>query len=259
MIQNQIVFSPAMFSKALILLGLTTGTNIAYILLQNKKHKVMDVEKLTSVEKAVGSINDGSVLMIGGFLGIGSPQTLIDGLAARRVKDLTIICNDADFIGRGIGILVSGDQVAEVIASHIGTNPEISRKINSGRLVVRLIPQGTLAEKIRAGGAGLGGVLTPTGVGTVVEEDKQKIVVDGKIYLLETAIRADAALIKAARADSFGNLVFRRAGRNFNPVMATAADYVVAEVEEYVQVGEIDPDEVMLPGIFVDAVVKGTG
>lgn len=216
------------------------------------------VDKVIPKDKLIACINKGSTVMVGGFLGVGSPKTLIDIFVGSKVSNLTVITSDTAFEDVGVGKLIVNKQVSKVIASHIGTNPETGRQMNSGEIVVDLVPQGTLAERIRAGGAGLGGVLTPTGIGTVVENGKKKLKLNGKDYLVEEALRADIALIKAYKADASGNLIFRRAGRNFNPIMATAADYVIAEVEEYVEIGQIDPDEVMLPGIFVDAIVKGS-
>lgn len=215
------------------------------------------MDKVIAENKLMGCINNGSTVMIGGFLGVGSPQKLIDFFVDSKVNNLTVITSDTGFEDVGVGKLIVNKQISKVLASHIGTNPETGRQMNSGEIVVDLIPQGTLAERIRAGGAGLGGVLTPTGIGTVVENGKKKLEINGKEYLVEEALRADVALIKAYKGDANGNLVFRRAARNFNPIMAMAADYVIAEVEEYVQNGQIDPDEVMLPGIFVDAIVKG--
>lgn len=176
--------------------------------------------------------------------------------AWRGVHDLTLISNDTGVQGDGVGMLISADAVTKLIASHIGTNPETGRRMIDGRLSVELVPQGTLAERIRCGGAGLGGVLTPTGVGTIAAEGKQEFVIDGRAYLLETPLRADIALIKAWKADRRGNLVYRRSARNFNPVMAMAADLVIAEVEEIVDVGELDPDQIMTPGIFVDVLTR---
>ncbi|UWG99232.1 3-oxoacid CoA-transferase subunit A [Dehalobacter sp. DCM] len=193
--------------------------------------------------------------MVGGFMGCGSPKHILDVLAETNVKDLTCISNDTDFEGVGVGKLVKKGKIAKLIASHIGTNPETGRKMNSGEIVVELNPQGTFVERIRCGGAGLGGFLTPTGLGTIIENGKKKIDVNGITYLLETPLRANVALIKAFKADSWGNLIFRGSGRNFNLAMATAADYVIAEVEECVSVGDIDPEDVMLPGIFIDAIV----
>ncbi|MDA8443003.1 MAG: 3-oxoacid CoA-transferase subunit A [Peptococcaceae bacterium] len=215
------------------------------------------MNKLMSVEAAINKITDGSSIMIGGFIGLGRPETLIDALVASGAQNLTVISNDTDFQGQGVGRLIASGQVAKAIVSHIGTNPETGLRLGKGELTVDLVPQGTLVERIRAQGAGLGGVLTPTGIGTIVEDGKDMIQVEGKSYLLETALGGDVALIKAYKADSSGNLVFRRAGRNFNPVMAMAAKYVIAEVEEYVEIGEIHPDDVMLPGLLIDAIVKG--
>lgn len=212
--------------------------------------------KLISPDQAVDLIRDGMTIMVGGFLAVGTPETLIDRLVAKGVKDLTIICNDGGFPDRGVGKLVVGRQVKKLIASHIGTNPEVGRQMNAKETEVELVPQGTLAERIRCGGAGIGGFLTPTGLGTVVEEGKQKLTVQGKEYLLELPLRADVALLLAQKADKMGNLVYHQAARNFNPLMAMAADVVIAEVREVVEVGQIDPDSVMTPGIFVDHIVK---
>lgn len=214
------------------------------------------MRKVVGIDEAAGRVQDGMTVMIGGFLGVGTPEWLIDALLAKGVKDLTVIANDTAQPERGIGKLVVGRRVRKAIVSHIGTNPETGRQMNAGELEVRLVPQGTLVEQIRAGGAGLGGVLTHTGVGTLVEEGKAKIEIGGRIYLLELPLRADVALLKAHKGDTKGNLVYRLSARNFNPVIATAADWVIAEVERLVEPGEIDPDEVMTPGIFVDMVVE---
>lgn len=195
--------------------------------------------------------------MIGGFLGVGTPDMLIDSLLESKTDDLTLICNDTGFETKGVGKLVVNKRLSKAIVSHIGTNRETGRQMNSGQLAIELVPQGTLAERIRAGGAGLGGILTPIGIGTLVENGKKKIQVNNKEYLLETPLCADIALIKAYKADEAGNLVLRCTARNFNQVMAIAADYVIAEVEEIVPVGEIKPDDVTIPGIFVDAIIKG--
>ncbi|MBN4069308.1 MAG: acetate CoA-transferase subunit alpha [Alkaliphilus sp.] len=214
-------------------------------------NKVIDIEKFSN------KIKDGMTIMIGGFLGNGTPETLIDAIVEKGVKNLTIIANDTAFVDKGIGKLIVNKQVKKVITSHIGTNKETGRQLNAGELEVVLVPQGTLAEQVRAGGAGLGGILTPTGLGTIVEENKQKIVVDGKEYLLETPIRADVALIAGSKVDKSGNAYHTKSTRNFNPLMATAADLVVVEAEKVVEIGEIDPDVVMTLGIFVDFVVRG--
>ncbi|MDW7675069.1 MAG: 3-oxoacid CoA-transferase subunit A [Bacillota bacterium] len=215
------------------------------------------MSKLLEATVAVKPIKDGQTLFIGGFMSVGSPHHLIKALLETSVRQLTVIANDSGTPDTGIGLLVQQRRLNKIVASHIGLNPETGRLMHSGELEVELVPQGTLVEAIRAGGAGLGGFLTPTGVGTVVETDKQVITIEGKDYLLELPLRANVALIKAYKADTAGNLIFRKAARNFNPIMATAANYVVAEVEEVVAVGDIDPDQVMLPGIFVDAIVKG--
>lgn len=196
-------------------------------------------------------------VMVGGFLGCGTPQSLVDQVLADGTKDLTLVCNDTAFPDSGVGKLVVSRQFKRVIVSHIGTNPETGRQMNANELAVDLVPQGTLAERIRSAGFGLGGILTPTGVGTPVEAGKQKLTIDGKDYLLELPIKADVALVKAYKADKAGNLVFRKAARNFNPLMATAAQLVIVEAQNIVEIGEIDPDEVMTPGIFVNYLVQG--
>ena len=213
--------------------------------------------KIISAAEAAAKVQDGMTIMVGGFLACGTPQTLVDQVLANGTKDLTLVCNDTAFPDAGVGKLVVNRQFKKVIVSHIGTNPETGRQMNAGELTVDLVPQGTLAERIRSAGFGLGGILTPTGVGTPVEAGKQKLTIDGKDYLLELPIKADVALIKAYKADKAGNLVFRRAARNFNPLMATAASVVIGEAQNIVETGEIDPDEVMTPGIFVNYLVQG--
>ena len=213
--------------------------------------------KIISAAEAAAKVKDGMTVMVGGFLGCGTPQTLVDQVLADGTKDLTLVCNDTAFPDAGVGKLVVNRQFKKVIVSHIGTNPETGRQMNAGELTVDLVPQGTLAERIRSAGFGLGGILTPTGVGTPVEAGKQKLTIDGKDYLLELPIKADVALVKAYKADKAGNLVFRKAARNFNPLMATAAQVVIVEAQNIVETGEIDPDEVMTPGIFVNYLVQG--
>ena len=213
--------------------------------------------KIISAAEAAAKVKDGMTVMVGGFLGCGTPQTLVDQVLADGTKDLTLVCNDTAFPDAGVGKLVVNRQFKKVIVSHIGTNPETGRQMNAGELTVDLVPQGTLAERIRSAGFGLGGILTPTGVGTPVEAGKQKLTIDGKDYLLELPIKADVALVKAYKADKAGNLVFRKAARNFNPLMATAAKVVIVEAQNIVEIGEIDPDEVMTPGIFVNYLVQG--
>nr|WP_300096240.1 CoA transferase subunit A [Sedimentibacter sp.] len=215
------------------------------------------MNKLISVEEAVNMIQDGMTIMVGGFLGCRNPYVLVDALVAKGVKDITLIANDTSFPEIGIGKLIVNKQVKKLIASHIGTNKETGNQMNSGELEVELVPQGTLAERIRAAGAGLGGILTPTGLGTVVAEGKDIITVDGREYLLEKPLKADIALIVGAKVDKKGNVRYKKATRNFNPLMATAADIVIVEADEIVEVGEIDPDDVMTPGIFVNYIVGG--
>jgi len=208
-----------------------------------------------SVKDAVAMIPDGATLMIGGFMAVGSPERLIDEMVRQGKRDLTVIANDNAMPGRGIGKLVDAGLVSRTIASHIGLNPETQRQMIAGKMQVDLVPQGTLIERIRAGGYGLGGVLTPTGVGTVVEEGKQRIEVEGKSYLVETALRADFALIHAFLADYLGNLSYALTARNFNPVMAMAADTVIVTAENIVPVGLIAPDHVVTPAPLVDYLV----
>ena len=198
---------------------------------------------------------DGMTLMFGGFLSVGTPKGIVREILESGAKDLTIIGNDTATPDSGIGILIAAKRVKKVIASHIGTNAETGRQMIAGELDVELVPQGTLAERIRCGGAGLGGILTPTGVGTVVEEGKTKLNFDGIDYLVERPLRADLAIVKAACADEKGNLVYRLSSRNFNPLVAMAGDFVVAETEKIVKAGEIDPEQVMTPGILVDALI----
>jgi len=197
-------------------------------------------------------------MMIGGFMGVGTPEPIIDELVRQQKRDLTVIANDTSFPQVGIGKLIAAKLVRRVVASHIGLNPETQRQMIAGDLEVDLVPQGTLVERIRAGGFGLGGVLTPTGVGTVVEEGKRKIAVDGRDYLLETALRADFALIHAFIADYLGNLSYALTARNFNPLMAMAADTVLVQAENVVPVGVVSPDHVVTPAPVVDYLVVGS-
>ncbi|MER2862943.1 acetate CoA-transferase subunit alpha [Morganella morganii] len=208
--------------------------------------------KKITVKKAGEFFRDGMTIMVGGFMGVGTPPRLMTELLESGVKELTIIANDTAFVDTGLGPLIVNGRVKKVIASHIGTNPETGRRMIAGEMEVQLIPQGTLAEQIRCGGAGLGGFLTPTGVGTVVEEGKQKITLDGRDYLLELPLRADLALIQAQKADPLGNLTYDLSARNFNPLMALAADITIAEPDEMVAVGDIDPDCVATPGAIID-------
>lgn len=209
-----------------------------------------------SAADAAALIPDGSSIMFGGFMGVGTPERIVDALVKRGATGLTIIGNDTARPGVGVGKLIDAGCVTCAIVSHIGTNPVTQKKMIAGEIKVDLIPQGTLAERIRAGGAGLGGFLTPTGVGTVVEDGKRVIEVDGTRFLLELPMRADFAIIHAHEADYNGNLTYRLTAANFNPVIAFAAECVIAEPDEFVPVGVIPPDAVKTPGILVQHLVE---
>jgi acetate CoA/acetoacetate CoA-transferase alpha subunit len=211
-----------------------------------------------SPQAAAQLIPDGAVLMIGGFMAVGSPERLIDALVARGARGLTVIANDTAMPGKGIGKLISAGAVSHVIASHIGLNPETQARMISGDIGVELVPQGTLIERIRAGGMGLGGVLTPTGLGTEVEEGKQIVEVQGKRFLVETPLKADFALVGAWQADYVGNLSYMLTAHNFNPIIALAGRTVIAEPESIVPVGVIPPDAVKTPGVLVDHLLVRT-
>ncbi|MDO4792861.1 MAG: 3-oxoacid CoA-transferase subunit A [Filifactor alocis] len=215
------------------------------------------MNKIITVSEAVDQIKDGMTIMVGGFLGDGTPHSLVNEIAKRGIKDITLICNDTAFVDYGTGIWVNNHQVKKTIASHVGTNKQTGIQMADGSMVVELVPQGSLAEKIRCGGFGLGAAITPTGVGTAVEEGKQKITIEGIEYLVEPALRADIALIYGAIVDKRGNVVYHKTGRNFNPLMAMAADKVIVEAGQIVEVGEIDPNDVMTSGIVVDHIVQG--
>lgn len=217
--------------------------------------------KLMTADEAVAKIKDGDSIMVGGFMACGTPEILIDALVRKNVRHLTIICNDAGVPGRGVGKLISNGQVKKLIASHVGLNPEVAQRMNTDveedKIECVLVPQGTLAERVRAGGAGLGGILTPTGVGTIVAEGKRVINVQGRDYLLEEPLRADHAFLRGSVTDKFGNTTYNATTRTFNPMMATAADNVIVGTCEIVEIGEIDPNHVVTSGIFVDAIVGG--
>jgi len=212
---------------------------------------------LKSPAEAVALIPDGATLMVGGFGLCGIPENLIAALRERGTRNLTIISNNAGIDDFGIGILLKTRQVRKMISTYVGENKEFERQYITGELELELVPQGTFAERIRAGGAGIGGFFTPTGHGTVVAEGKETRVIDGRAYVLEMPLKADFALIKAYRGDSLGNLVYRKTARNFNPMMATAARVTIAEVEEIVKPGDLDPEEIVTPGIFVKYVLRG--
>ena len=214
------------------------------------------MSKFISIEEAVSKVKDGMTIMVGEFLANGTPNKIVDALAKSGVKNLTLICNDTAYPDKGVGQLIANKQVKKLFVSHIGTNPHTSEQMNSGELEIEFCPQGSLAERVRAGGCGLGGILTQTGMGTIVAEGKQIVNVDGKDYLLEKPLRADIALVGASLGDKAGNLVYRGTSQNFNPLMASAADLVIAEINELVEVGEIAAENVKTPSIMVDFIVK---
>lgn len=212
------------------------------------------MNKQITLQEAVDKIQDGMTIMFGGFLGVGSATQIIDAIVDKGVKDLTIIANDTAFTDKSYGKLVANHQVKKAIVSHTGTNTETNAQKNAGTLEVEYVPQGTLAERIRAYGAGLGGVLTPTGLGTIIADGKPVVNVDGKDYLLEKPLKADVAILGANIVDTFGNMVFLGTTQNFNPIMATAADYVMVEAEKLVEEGEIAPEQIHASGIFVQGI-----
>ncbi|NLT47902.1 MAG: CoA transferase subunit A [Clostridiales bacterium] len=219
------------------------------------------IDKIKTADEAVAVIQDGASIMVGGFMACGTPEILIDALVRRNVKNLTIICNDAGVPGRGVGKLLTNGQIKTLIASHVGLNPEVAQRMNTDveedKLECILVPQGTLAERIRAGGTGLGGFLTPTGVGTIVAEGKQVLNVGGRDYLLELPLRADFAFIRGSVTDKFGNTTYNGTTRTFNPMMAAAADHVIVGACKIVEIGDIDPNNVVTSGIYVDSIVGG--
>lgn len=215
------------------------------------------MNKVVSVAQAMNHIKDGMTIMYGGFMGVGTPEILIDSIVSKAVKELTLIGNDAAVPGKGVAKLISGGQVKKLIASHIGLNPEVGQLMNAGQLEVELVPQGTLAEQIRISGAGIGGFLTPTGIGTSVEAGKTKLEVGGKTYLLELPLKADVAIIRGSIVDTMGNVYYRGTTQNFNPLVAMAADIVIVAAEKVVAPGELTPEWIMTPSVFVDYIVEG--
>jgi len=211
-----------------------------------------------SAAVAADLIKDGMSVMVGGFMTCGTPEDIVDAIVKKGVKDLTVICNDAGYPDKGVGKLISNGQVKTVIASHVGLNPECGRLYGLGEVELELVPQGTLAERIRCAGAGLGGFLTPTGVGTTVGEGKEVIKVDGVEFLLEKPLKADMAILSGNLVDTVGNIKYRGATRNFNPIMATAASTVIVQADHVVEAGSIGPENVETPGIFVDYIVEVT-
>lgn len=214
------------------------------------------MNKVITVEEAVSHIKDGMTIMYGGFLGCGTAVKIVEAIAKKGVKNLTLIGNDTAYPNKAIGMLISNHQVKKLIASHIGTNADTVQQFNDKELEIEFVPQGTLAERIRCGGAGLGGILTKTGLGTVVEEGKRKIEVNGEEYLLELPLHADVALIGASICDEMGNSLYKGTTQNFNPMMATAADLVIVETKELVPTGSIPMENVHTPGAYVDYIVK---
>ncbi|WP_199616301.1 CoA transferase subunit A [Paenibacillus alkalitolerans] len=217
------------------------------------------MNKIRTLDEALAVITDGCSLMYGGFGGVGTPPAIVQGILEKGVKDLIAIGNDAGFPDIGIGRLVTAGRVKKMIVSHIGSNPNAGRRMENGTMEVVFYPQGTLAEKIRAGGVGLGGILVDVGVGTIMEEGRATAVVGGTTYLIEPALTADVAVVHAKRADPFGNLVYDKSGRNFNPLVAMAGEITIAEADEIVPLGELDPECIITPGVFVDMVVPGKG
>jgi acetate CoA/acetoacetate CoA-transferase alpha subunit len=211
--------------------------------------------RAVSVEEAVAMIPLGASVMVGGFMGVGTPERLLDEVVRQRKTDLSLICNDAAVPGKGVGKLFDATLVSRLTATHIGLNPKVQQQMLANQIVVDLVPQGTFVERIRAGGCGLGGVLTPTGVGTLVAEGKRQIEVAGATFLLETALRAKFALVHAFLADYLGNLTYALTARNFNPIMAMAADTVIVTAEHIVPVGVIAPDHVVTPAPLVDYLI----
>jgi acetate CoA/acetoacetate CoA-transferase alpha subunit len=211
--------------------------------------------KSVSIEEAVAMIPNGATVMVGGFMGVGTPERLLDEIVRQNKSELSIIANDAAVPGRGVGKLFDASLVATLTASHIGLNPKAQEQLMTRKVAINLVPQGSLVERIRAGGCGLGGVLTPTGVGTIVDEGKRQIEVDGKPYLLETALRSQFALVHAFLADYLGNLSYALTARNFNPLMAMAADTVIVTADHIVPIGVIAPDHVVTPAPLVDYLI----
>ncbi|KWW22010.1 CoA-transferase [Peribacillus simplex] len=223
------------------------------------KQVISKKNKIVTLEEAIEYIKDGCTLMYGGFGGVGTPPTLIQGILDKGVKDLTLIGNDTGFPDIGIGRLVTLERAKKVIASHIGSNPNAGRLMTEGKLQVEFSPQGTLAERVRAGGVGLGGIFVDVGIGTIAEEGKDKMVIDGKEYVIETALTSEVSIVYAKKADPLGNLVYDKTARNFNPLVAMAGALTIAEVEEIVPAGELDPECIATPGIYVDMVIPTKG
>ena len=213
---------------------------------------------VANADEAIRDLQDGAVIMSGGFGLCGNPENLINAIHRKGVKNLTIISNNCGTTDKGLGILLQTRQVRKMVSSYVGENKEFERQFLAGELEVELNPQGTLAERIRAGGAGLGGFYTPTGAGTQIAQGKESRVIDGREMIFEKPLKADYAIVRAWKGDKWGNLVFRKTARNFSPMMCTAARITVAEVERLVEVGELDPDQVHVPSVYVNRIFQGT-
>lgn len=224
------------------------------------KPNLQQIDKQVTIREVKHYFKDGMTLMTGGFGGVGNPPGLIKAILDLNIKDITLICNDAGFPHIGVGQLVTAEKVSVLYASHIGSNPNAGSQMTDGTLTVNFFPQGTLAEKIRAGGVGLGGVLVDVGEGNpIVEKGKKKVEINNKAYFAEASLTADVSIVYAKKADSFGNLVFDTSARNTNPLVAMAGDITIAEVDEIVPYGELDPEEIITPGAFVDFIVQSKG
>jgi 3-oxoacid CoA-transferase subunit A len=210
-----------------------------------------------SAEEAIAEIPDGASIMMGGFGLCGIPENLIRALRARGTRNLTVMSNNAGVDGFGIGLLLESRQVRKMVSTYVGENKMFEKQVLSGELEIELVPQGTFAERIRAGGAGIGGFFTPTGFGTVIAEGKETREIDGRLYVLEKPLRADFAFVKAWKGDRYGNLIYRMTAQNFNPIMAAAGRVTIAEVEELVEPGELDPNSIHTPGIYVKKILRG--
>ena len=223
------------------------------LLSQSKKSKIV------SLEDALFPISDSCTLMYGGFGGIGTPPTLVEGILNKGCKDLCLIGNDAGFPNIGVGRLIRARRVKKLITSHIGSNPVAGDLMTAGKIDVQFSPQGTLIERIRAGGMGLGGILSDVGLGTIAEEGKKQVDLEGQAYMIEPALTAEVSIVHALKADPLGNLVFDKSARNFNPLVAMAGDITIAEADEIVPIGQLDPESIITPGIFVDMVIVSEG
>ncbi|MBH0173230.1 CoA transferase subunit A [Fictibacillus sp. 23RED33] len=217
------------------------------------------VDKQITLESASAYFRNGMSLMVGGFGGVGAPPTLVNLILEKNINDIFLISNDTGFPWIGPGKLITEKRVKKLIASHIGSNPEAGKQMQEGSLEVQFVPQGTLAEKIRAGGMGLGGILVDVGLGTVVEVNKEKVIVNNKEYMIEPALIADVSIVYAKKADRYGNLIYDKSARNTNPLVATAGQITIAEVEEIVPVGSLDPEEIVTPGVFIDYIIQSKG